>query len=188
MKTIPTIAIAVAATLTLALAAGCSSGEGQLCDNDACPSPSWTESTPALGAVGMAKGINVAMAKKLAVDNARHELARQIAAKVMGVLDQSAQQVVGANPGEITGHQYAEEITRTLHKQFLSGSRAEEYYRNCCNGDWVALVIIDREGLLEAANIAAKIAAKKILKLAEAKHKELSEKMEEILAKEFPGQ
>jgi hypothetical protein len=176
------------ATLTLAFLASCSSSEGQLCNNDACPSPSWTESPPALGAVGMAKGINVAMAKKLAVDNARHELARQIAAKVMGVLDQSAQQVVGANPGEITGHQYAEEITRTLHKQFLSGSRGHDFYRNCCNGDWVALVMIDREGLLEAANIAAKLAAEKILKVAEAKHKELSAKMEEILEKEYPNQ
>ncbi len=174
------------AILTLALLAGCSGSGGELCNNSDCPSPSWTEAPPALGAVGMAKGINVAMAKKLAVDNGRHELARQIAVKVMGVLDQSAQQVVGANPGEITGHQYAEEITRTLHKQFLSGSRAVDYYRNCCNGDWVALVTIDREGLLDAANIAAKLAAEKILKIAEAKHKELAKKMEEILEKEFP--
>ncbi len=176
------------AILALSLLASCSSSEGQLCNNDACPSPSWTENPPALGAVGMAKGINVAMAKKLAVDNARHELARQIAAKVMGVLDQSAQQVVGANPGEITGHQYAEEITRTLHKQFLTGSRAVKFYNDCCTGEQYALVTIDQEGLASAANTAAKLAAQKILKQAEAKHQELSDKMVEILDKEFPGQ
>ena len=163
----------------------CSGGSDQ-CDYSDCPRPEWADVPPALGAVGIAQGINVGMARKLATDSGRQQLARQIAVKVMGVLDQSAQQVVGANPGEITGHQYAEEITRTLHKQFLSGSRGHDFYRNCCNGDWVALVMIDREGLLEAANIAAKLAAEKILKVAEAKHKELSEKMEESLDKEYP--
>jgi len=158
------------------------------CDYSDCPRPEWTDTPPVLGAVGIAQGINVGMARKLAVDNGRHELARQIATKVMGVLDQSAQQVVGANPGEITGHQYAEEITRTLHKQFLSGSKPVKYWRDCCTGDQYALVTIDQEGLLAGANMAAKAAAQKILKQAEAKHKQLSEKMEEIMEKEFPGQ
>jgi len=172
----------------LALAAGCSAaGEGVLCSDRACPSPAWTENPPALAAVGMAQGLNAAMAKKLAADNGRHELARQIAIKVMGVLDQSAQQVVGAAPGEITGHQYAEEITRTLHKQFLAGSRVETWYRNCCTGEWVALVTIDREGLLAGASLAAKLAAEKILRQAEAKQEELARKMEEILDRELPS-
>lgn len=168
----------------LALACG-PAGPG-VCNYSDCPRPEWTDTPPALGAVGIMKGINVSMARKLAVDQGRQELARQIATKVMGVLDQSAQQVVGANPGEITGHQYAEEITRTLHKQFLSGSKPVHYWRDCCTGEWYALVTIDQEGLLAGANMAAKAAAQKILKQAEAKHEQLSEKMEEIMKKEFP--
>jgi hypothetical protein len=165
---------------------GCAGSQGQ-CDYSDCPRPQWADVPPALGAVGIAQGINVGMARKLATDSGRQQLARQIAVKVMGVLDQSAQQVVGANPGEITGHQYAEEITRTLHKQFLTGSRSSEFYTDCCTGEQYALVVIDQEGLANAANTAAKLAAQKILKQAEAKHQELSEKMVEILDKEFPG-
>ena len=168
------------------LAMACGPAGPKMCDYSNCPRPEWSDTPPALGAVGIAKGINVGMARKLATDNGRHELARQIAAKVMGVLDQSAQQVVGANPGEITGHQYAEEITRTLHKQFLSGSKPVHYWQDCCTGEWYALVTIDQEGLLAGANMAAKAAAQKILKQAEAKHEQLSEKMEEIMKKEFP--
>ena len=168
------------------LAMACGPAGPGVCDYSDCPRPEWADTRPALGAVGIMKGINVAMARKLAVDQGRQELARQIAAKVMGVLDQSAQQVVGANPGEITGHQYAEEITRTLHKQFLSGSKPVHYWQDCCTGEWYALVTIDQEGLLAGANMAAKAAAQKILKQAEAKHEQLSEKMEEIMKKEFP--
>ena len=168
------------------LALACGPAGPEMCDYSDCPRPEWADTPPALGAVGIMKGINVAMARKLAVDQGRQELARQIAAKVMGVLDQSAQQVVGANPGEITGHQYAEEITRTLHKQFLSGSKPVHYWRDCCTDEWYALVTIDQEGLLAGANVAAKAAAQKILKQAEAKHEQLSEKMEEIMKKEFP--
>jgi hypothetical protein len=173
---------------TLFLLIGCSGGGGNQCDYSNCPRPPWVDEPPVLGAVGIAKGINIGMARKLAVDTGRHELARQIAAKVMGVLDQSAQQVVGANPGEVTGHQYAEEITRTLHKQFLSGSRAVKFYTDCCTGEQYALVTIDQKGLTQAANMAAQMAAKKILKQAEKKHEKLSEKMEEIMEKEFPDQ
>ena len=175
------------ATTVLLLAACSGTGPG-VCDYSDCPKPEWIDTAPVLGAVGIAQGINVSMARKLATDNARHELARQITTKVMGVLDQSAQQVVGANPGEITGHQYAEEITRTLHKQFLAGTRPVKYWQDCCTGDQYVLVTIDQEGLMAGANMAAKIAAKKILKQAEAKHEQLSKKMEEILKKEFPGQ
>jgi len=169
-------------------AAACGPAGPGTCDYSDCPRPEWADTPPALGAVGIAQGINVGMARKLATDNGRQELARQIAIKVMGVLDQSAQQVVGANPGEITGHQYSEEITRTLHKQFLTGSKAVKFWVDCCTGEQYALVTIDQEGLLAGANMAAKAAAEKILKQAEAKHQQLSEKMEEILEKEFPGQ
>ncbi len=173
--------------IVLFAVSACSGGSDQ-CDYSDCPRPEWADVPPALGAVGIAQGINVGMARKLATDSGRQQLARQIAVKVMGVLDQSAQQVVGANPGEITGHQYAEEITRTLHKQFLTGSRAVKFYTDCCTGEQYALVTIDQEGLASAANTAAKLAAQKILKQAEAKHQELSDKMVEILDKEFPGQ
>jgi len=174
--------------LVVLLAATACSGSSDTCNYSNCPRPEWADTPPVLGAVGIAQGINIGMARKLATDSGRQQLARQIAVKVMGVLDQSAQQVVGANPGEITGHQYAEEITRTLHKQFLTGSRAVKFYTDCCTGEQYALVSIDQEGLANAANTAAKLAAQKILKQAEAKHQELSDKMEEILAKEFPGQ
>jgi hypothetical protein len=172
----------------VAMLTACSGPNGDVCDYSECPRPAWADESPVLGAVGIAEGINVGMARKLATDNARHELARQISVKVMGVLDQSAQQVVGANPGEITGHQYAEDIQRTLHKQFISGSKAVRFWQDCCTGETYALVTIDQEGLMAGANVAAKLAAQKILKQAEAKHQQLSEKMEEILEKEFPGQ
>ena len=179
--------VTISGLVVLLFALGCSGGSDR-CDYSDCPRPEWLDVPPALGTVGIAQGINVGMARKLATDSGRQQLARQIAVKVMGVLDQSAQQVVGANAGEITGHQYAEEITRTLHKQFLTGSRAVKFYTDCCTGEQYALVTIDQEGLASAANTAARLAAQKILKHAEAKHQELSEKMVEILDKEFPGQ
>ena len=164
------------------VAAAC--GGPQNCQSN-CPRPVWADSPPALGAIGIAKGTNTGMARKMALDKGRQEIARQISVKVMGLLEQSAQQVVGANPGEITGHEYAEEITRTLHKQFLSGSKAVHYWQDCCTGEWYVLVTVEKEGLLMAANQAAQAAAKKILKMAEGKHEELAKKLDENIDKEF---
>jgi len=169
--------------LAIAMLAACGGAAGDCLDD--CPRPAWADNPPTIGAVGIAQGTNTGMARKMALDKGRHEIARQISVKVMGLLEQSAQQVVGAEPGVITGHEYAEEITRTLHKQFLSGSRAVHYWQDCCTGDWYALVTIEKEGLLQAANQAAKAAAKKILKIAEEKHEELSKKLDENIKKEF---
>ena len=150
-----------------------------------CPRPVWANAPPALGAVGIAKGINTGTARDSALDKGRHELARQISAKIMGMLERSLQEVIGAGDGEVAGHEYKEEVTRTLHKQFLSGSRAVEYWRDCDTGEWYALVTIEKEGLLAAANQAAKQAAEKMMAAAEEKHEELIKKLDEQLDKEY---
>ncbi len=166
---------------TLALTA-CSAGVTDC--RVACPKPAWVDMPPVLGGVGYKKGIDPGTARTLAEDDARHKIAREISAKVAGLLEQSLQQVTGAE-GEITGHNYAEGITRTLHKQYLSGSRVSQYWEDCCNGGYYALVTIEKEALMAAANDQAKAAAKKLLANAEAKHEELSSKFNELLEKEF---
>ncbi len=180
MKNAWTIVFALAGIVALV---GCSAAPDAC--RSACPRPAWVDTPPTLGAIGIKKGINTGMARKLATDEGRQEIARQISVKVMGLLEQSAQQVIGAEPGVITGHEYAEEITRTLHKQFLSGSKPVHFWQDCCTGEWYALVTIEKEGLLQAANQAAKQAAQKILKVAEEKHVELSQKLDEKLEAEY---
>ena len=168
--------------VTAGMVVGCSAGMDNC--RMACPRPAWADTPPVLGAIGVKKGINVGTARTLAEDDGRHKLAREISVKVSGLLEQSIQNVAGAE-GEMTGHDYAEGITRTLHKQFISGSRVTQYWEDCCDGTMYALVTIEKEALLEAANQAAKHAAKKLLKEAEGKHEELSKKFNELLDKEF---
>jgi len=163
--------------------AACSAGTNKC--SYATEQPAWVLAPPALGAVGIAKGINAGTARDTALDKGRHELARQVSAKVMGMLERSVQEVVGAGEGEVAGHEYKEEATRTLHKQFLSGSRAVEFWNDCETGEWYALVTIEKEGLLAAANQAAKAAAEKLMASAEEKHEELIKKLDEQLDKEF---
>ena len=163
------------------LVAAC--GGDQHC-RSACQKPAWVDNPPVLSAAGAGKGINAGMARELCADKGRHALAREINVQVAGLAEQSWQQVIGAND-ENTGHQYAEGITRSLHKMFLSGSRAAHYWEDCCDGTYYCLVTIEKEGLLKAANQAGQQAAKKLLKGAEAKHKELNTKFGELLEKEF---
>jgi len=149
-----------------------------------CPRPAWVDKPPVLGAVGYKQGINVGTARTLAEDDARQKIAREISVKVAGLLEQSLQQVLGPE-GEKTGHEYAEGITRTLHKNLISGSRVSEYWEDCCDGGMYALVTIEKEALMEAANAQAKAAAEKLLAQAEEKHEELSQKFNELLEKEY---
>lgn len=149
-----------------------------------CPRPAWVDKPPVLGGVGYKQGINVGVARTLAEDDARHKIAREISVKVAGLLEQSLQQVLGPE-GEKTGHEYVEGITRTLHKNFLSGSRVSEYWEDCCDGGMYALVTIEKEALMEAANAQAKAAAEKLLAQAEEKHEELSKKFNDLLEKEY---
>ena len=170
---------------TLALACG-PVGPG-ICDYSDCPRPEWADTPPALGAVGVQESlISEGMTRKMAEDNGRQELARQIGGKVMGILEQSAQQVGRANPGEGPRHMISEPIMLTLHRQFGSVCKLVHYWRDCCTGEAYVLVTIDRAELLAYGNMVANKLAHRVLKQPQKKHNELLKKMEEIMKKEFP--
>jgi len=167
-----------------ALVAACSGGESNC--RVGCPKPAWVDKPPKLAAAGYSKGINPGVCRTLAEDDGRHKLAREISVKVSGLLEQSLKQVVGPEAAEVYGHQYAEGITRTLHHQYLSGTHVEEYFEECCGDQaYYALVTLEKDGMLQAANEAAKQAAQKLMGEAEAKHEELRTHLEEAIKKEF---
>ena len=85
------------------------------------PHPAWTQRGPMESTCCFSLGWSPARPSAersldLACWNALAGLAAQKRVHVMGVLDQSTQQVVGANPDEIVGTQYVEEITRSVIK------------------------------------------------------------------------
>jgi hypothetical protein len=172
--------LALGLVMVAAVTAAC--GGGNQCRKD-CPKPVWVDNPPTLGAVGVGKGINVSVARDLAEDNGRHKLAQTISVKVSGLLENSLQQVLGPE-GEMTGHQYAEGIKRTLYQQYLSGTQVIHYWEDCCVGDYFVLITIEKDALIAAANQAAKQAAEKLLQNAEEKHEELRKKFDEELQKE----
>ena len=126
------------------------------------------------------------VARDLAVDNGRQELARQMQVKLMGYLERSIQNAVGTGVEEAVGHDYAEGASRTLYKTTLSGTRAVKFDRADSSGEWLALVCLDYEAFEKAAKQLASNAAQKLLQQYQDKHEQLVDKMDQALKEEFP--
>ena len=179
--------VTMGAILALSLAAGCGPATKTTVRQETKSSyPSWFMNPPPLCAATSAKGATAHIGRTSATDKGRQELARQISTKVMGYLEQSLQNAVGTGMEEAVGHEYAEGATRSIHKMSLSGSRSVKYDFSTSSGEWLTLVCLDYEKLVEAAQKTAKDAAAKLVDKYKERHQELVNKMDENLKKEFP--
>ena len=140
---------------------------------------------PPNSAVGTSTGLDRGLAMELAADRARHELARKVASKLSGLLEQSAIQVLNAPAGCLSGHKYSEGITRTVHHLFLTGAHVARYWFNDDTGEVTALVTVDHEGITEASTAVTTMVATDVFKATEAQHQKLLNKMNASVHKEY---